>query len=311
MAVRARHHRRTWVGLVCALSIASGIACSALAGIDDYVIGECKGGPCPTEAGALPDVFVPRDSAPIPVDDSGVPCLGREPQAVRVGATGNTFCIDTTEVTVGQYDAFLQAAIDPALQPSICAWNATFAPNITIEDGGSPPPPTRPVVGVDWCDALAYCTWAGKYLCGRVENGKKVGPVTTEGAFDNKTHQWLSACTAEGRRRLPYGSTFDPTKCNFIEYDAGTALDVGSAAGCIGGYDGVHDLLGNVWEWYDGPCTAAQFEVDGGDGGPATDGCGVRGGGYTSAGETVDCSQNAVIARSTTGTHIGFRCCSD
>jgi formylglycine-generating enzyme required for sulfatase activity len=306
----SRMQRRLWILAFGGLSVASGLACSALAGINDYVIGDCKGGQCSGEGG-LSDGSLPGDSGALPADDSGVPCLGRDPKAIRVGASGNTFCIDTTEVTVAQYDAFLAARIDPNSQPAICAWNTTFQPNFVIPDGGSPPPPNHPVGSVDWCDALAYCTWAGKYLCGRVENGKKVGPVTPEGAFDNTTHQWLLACTAEGKRRFPYGNVYDPSRCNFAEYDAEAPVDVGSPAGCVGGFDGVHDLLGNVWEWYDDTCQPAQFEVDGGDGGPARDGCGVRGGGYSSPGTSVDCSKEAVVPRDTTGPHIGFRCCSD
>src|SRR5262249_36937595 len=42
----------------------------------------------------------------------------------RAGADGASFCIDATEVTIGQYFAFLQAKSgDVSGQPAECAWN--------------------------------------------------------------------------------------------------------------------------------------------------------------------------------------------
>jgi formylglycine-generating enzyme required for sulfatase activity len=287
-------------------------ACKALAGIDDLVIGDCKGGACPDEAGTSSgdDPGTHPDATALPAVDSGVPCVGRDPPGVRVGSAGNTFCIDSTEVTFGDYDLFLQAAIDPATQPPICAWNESFHPAIDIPDGGSPPPPDHPVAAVDWCDALAYCTWAGKYLCGTVENGKKTGPVTVEGASNHQSHQWLLACTGEGRSRYPYGGVFDPSKCNVGDLDAGGTMAVGSNAGCVGAYAGVHDLIGNVWEWYDGTCQAVTLP-DGGDGGPGTDICGIRGASFNERGAGNDCEIDGRVPRNGTFPNVGFRCCSD
>jgi formylglycine-generating enzyme len=290
--------RRAFV--VASVALAS---CTTIAGIGDYVIGECKGGNCTGDAdtGALPS-----DSGPAPADDSGVPCQGTaEPLAVRIGSPGNTFCIDSTEVTVGQYKAFLAAGVAPSSQPPACVWNTSFAPDPS--DAGA----NVPVTGVDWCDALAYCTWAGKYLCGVVENGKKVGPVTLERTSDFRSHQWLLACSAEARQRYPYGGLFDPSKCNLADYDAGAPVPATST--CVGGYAGIHDMIGNVWEWYDGPCRAdGSLEVDGGDGGPASDNCFLKGGSFLDRGGGYDCRLDINnIRRDHHGTNVGFRCCSD
>lgn len=281
------------------------VACGMVAGIDDLVIGDCKGGACvskPTDASdaGVEDVSAeePRDGA-IPPDDSGLPCVGKPlPQGIRVGAPGNTFCIDTTEVTNAQYKQFLDANVAPGSQPPICSWNASFAP-AAIDAG-----PDVPVVGVDWCDALAYCTWAEKYLCGKVVKGKKTGAVTDRS--DYTSHQWLNACTADGRFAYPYGGSYVRGKCNFAELDAGGPIPVGTAPGCEGGYAGLHDLSGNVWEWYDGPCK------DPGDGGPQNQQCSIVGGGFDNTGPEWNCNFEIDFwPRNKRQANVGFRCCSD
>jgi len=303
-----RLHRMLLRGIALS-TIGAVIACGMVAGIDDYRIGDCKGGVCDPDA-AEPGSSVGPDTGEHEPIDTGVPCPGRpSPPSVRVGPEGNSFCIDTTEVSNAQYDAFLAAKVDPTSQPRECTWNASF--DRERPDGGGDP--NHPVVGVDWCDALAYCGWAGKYLCGKVENGKKVGPVTPEGLSDYKSHQWMLACSAEARLRYPYGGLHDPAKCNLADYDAGGALPVGTLPGCVGGYAGIHDLVGNVWEWFDGPCKADQsLEVDGGDGGPQSDSCLLKGGSFLDRSAAFDCRIEAAgIRRDLRQDNVGFRCCSD
>jgi len=295
-----------------ALAIGALLACETIAGINDYVIGECKGGgSCGADAAEVPDTFVPEEAAVQPPDDSGVACPGKPmPPAIRVGNQGNTFCIDTTEVTNAQYQTFLDAKVDPKSQPPKCAWNTSFE-TATIDGGAN-----LPVANVDWCDALAYCTWAGKYLCGSATGGKKQGPVTLEGTSDFTTHQWMIACSAGGRLRYPYGAQPKPSSCNTAEYDAGKTLPVATINTCVGGYIGLHDLVGNVWEWYDGPCRAdAGLEPvgpDAGDGGPHADDCWIKGGAFTSRGAEFDCRFDGQgVRRDLKNDSVGFRCCSD
>lgn len=95
--------------------------------------------------------------------EGGPSCKGDHgPAPVDVG----TYCVDSTEVTGRQYLEFLAAkAGDTSGQPVDCSWNTTFEPAADID------PNEYPVAFVDWCDALAYCTWAGKRLCGKIGGG--------------------------------------------------------------------------------------------------------------------------------------------
>ena len=85
--------------------------------------------------------------------------------------SGSTdYSIDVTEVTQGQYDAWL--ATNPLLPESAdtnCGWKTSYAVQGTISPGKDPD--HRPVVYVDWCDAYAYCTGVGERLCGAIDGG--------------------------------------------------------------------------------------------------------------------------------------------
>jgi formylglycine-generating enzyme required for sulfatase activity len=291
------------------------VACTMLAGIDDFHVGECKGGKCERgDSSSPPIIEQPPDSGPAPVVEGGAACPGKEaPKAIRVGSGDNTFCIDTTEVSVGQYREFLDAKVATTSQPPVCAWNKTFEPFRTpLEiEAGTTPATDLPVTQIDWCDALAYCTWAGKYLCGRVEKGKKLGPVTTEGLSDYQSHQWMLACSAEARLRYPYGGVFDPSRCNVKDLDAGKLLPVGSLATCVGGFEGLHDMVGNAWEYFDGPCKTDAGDAAVGEG-SESDLCMLKGASYLDLGDQNDCHLNSgPLRRDFHGVNVGFRCCSD
>lgn len=296
--MRTRH--RAALGAVLGASL---LACATLAGVDELTIGECAGGACDGEEagptperdggtqvdGSKPDAALPPAACP----------KGEGPEAKRVGPADNAFCVDSTEVTFAQYEAFLDAGVDAAGQAAPCQWNTTFAPN-----AAAPADKQRPVTNVDWCDARAYCAWAGKHLCGKGEGGKKVGPVTEAELDDVATNQWLIACSAQ-TKRYPYGDVQDIKACNVGEYDAGKTLPVGSLPGCEGGYPGVFDMVGNVWEWFDGPCRP-------GDAGVASDECVLKGGGFANRNANIDCRVAGTgTRRDGKASYVGFRCCSE
>lgn len=77
---------------------------------------------------------------------------------VPVGSAG-AYCMDATEVTNADYAAFLAANPPTSGQVAWCAWNTSYLPPFGWPATGKE---NHPVVRVDWCDARAYCKWAGK-----------------------------------------------------------------------------------------------------------------------------------------------------
>jgi formylglycine-generating enzyme len=208
-------------------------------------------------------------------------CIVRGPTMISVV----DYFIDSTEVTVEQYEAFVTAkAGDTSGQIGNCGWNDSYEPS---DDPGSP---TWPVSYVDWCDADAYCKWADKHLCGRMDREQ----ITYEELTLANDSQWFRACGGPGGSPHPNG---DPVCNSNGGFDS--VAPVGSFPGCEGYYDGIFDMEGNVAEWVD------LCEGTGG----ATDIC------YAMGGSVVDntsyCDEIPYdFTRDTTAFTTGFRCCS-
>jgi sulfatase modifying factor 1 len=234
---------------------------------DDGPVSVCCHDCAPPDAAAPPDAPVTRDAplAPDASSDAGPPAPPPCPESrggpplVRVGE----FCIDATEVTNAQYAVFWTATgagRNTAGQPPVCVWNTTFTP----DTGGAPWPfrpgtERRPVVNVDWCDASAFCRWAGKRLC-----GSRAGTALTswDQSGDPARSQWMYACSSGGKRLFPYGDEYQANVCNTAQPRESVAAlaDVGSRPGCRT-EAGVYDLSGNVEEWTDA-CDGNQGERD-------------------------------------------------
>jgi formylglycine-generating enzyme required for sulfatase activity len=215
---------------------------------------------------------------------------GRGPAGVRITtASGASFCIDSTEVTRADYATFLAASPSVSL-PAGCEGVSDFSPK---KDWPAPPgTETYPVSQIDWCSAVAYCTWAGKRLCGRIGGGAiAVGAPE----HDATQSEWFDACSRAGARMYPYGDAYDANACG------STIGTVGARGGCVGGYDGLHDMSGNVWEWTNA--------CDSNDPGSF---CHVAGGAFDSTPEELACSGAPRGWTRTSGaTNIGVRCCQD
>jgi len=142
------------------------------------------------------------------------------------------YWIDQTEVTNAQYALCVAAGdcekpMDLELQPSSLFIDKKLA--------------DHPVVFVDWNQAKAYCTWAGRRL-----------PTEAE---------WERAARGTDERIYPWGVDFDGTKVNYCDVNCwgswkdssnndgyGTTSPVGSFPDGASPY-GALDMAGNAYEW--------------------------------------------------------------
>ena len=161
----------------------------------------------------------------------------RCPSAVLVHESGahtvwlGAFGIDRTEVTVAQYDRCVRAG----------GCSAGIVQLGTPQLGGA----DQPIVGVNWNDAGAYCTWVH-------------GHLPTEA-------QWERAARGRDERAFPWGELWNPRFANHGSIDP-THAQLG-LPGCyddadgfaltapVGSFpqgaspDGLLDMAGNAWEW--------------------------------------------------------------
>lgn len=253
--------------------------------------------------------------------------------AVVSKASGGAYCIDAVEVTKGQYNKFLTANVPVQNQSVECLppANPTFVPRGAWPPAQSPDglafTLSLPVHYVDWCDAYAYCQWAGKQLCGKINGGS----ITAAEANDSSQDAWFNACSAQGTKQWPYGTGYIGSKCNGtgIPVDGGAPIaafgkfenqddgvytvvksdDQGNFTAvdnpaCQGGSVGLFQMSGNVAEWEDS-C----------DGNTATSQCRLRGGSYTAAdtSATLECAAVRTEQRQPTDGNVlkdvGIRCC--
>jgi len=130
----------------------------------------------------------------------------------------DAFYIDKYEVTTTHYSKFLQETG----QEQPYKWDEVSQ----VRDGD------RPVIGVTWHGADAYCAWAGKRL-----------PTEAE---------WEKAARGTDGRKYPWGNE-EPTsrhanfnKSSWNGYATLTAVTDHEAGKSP---YGIYDMAGNVWEW--------------------------------------------------------------
>ena len=288
-----------WTWLAAALGPLFG--CSAILAIYDPVI---EGAPdaSTAEGGALDATDeIAADAA---ADDAhhGDACIGCDasidaydsgcPTKGGAMVVMGSLCIDRTEVTAADYQGFLASTTKP-VQSAECAWNADYVSSAPLT------PATRPVTGVDWCDAYAFCAWAGKHLCG-LRRELDGGYLDKGQASSPNFSEFAAACTNFGAFSWPYGSSYVAGACN-TDNDADAALEpVANRASCQGPTPGLFDLVGNAWEWVD----ACDHFGEGG----TNDTCLFLGGAYGTSGPET-CASTSGSGRTFQGIDVGFRCC--
>ncbi|MBI5410626.1 MAG: formylglycine-generating enzyme family protein [Nitrospirae bacterium] len=131
----------------------------------------------------------------------------------------DAFWLDRYEVTTARYAEFLK--VSQRDQPA--EWDKVL-----------PSHGKKPVIGVNWEDAEAYCTWAGKRL-----------PTEAE---------WEKAARGTEGRKYPWGDAVPTDRlANYGKRAQGNVYH--EVLKPVGSYEagkspeGVYDLAGNVWEW--------------------------------------------------------------
>jgi formylglycine-generating enzyme required for sulfatase activity len=147
----------------------------------------------------------------------GTQALEDEQPAHRVRL--DSFSIDQYEVTTAQYSAFLVAT----KRPVPWLWE-----QVDLPKHGD-----RPVIGVDWHDADAYCRWKGKRL-----------PTEAE---------WEKAARGTDGRLFPWGAQAPSDK--LANFALGARFSYSQVLMPVQSYEagkspyGVSQMAGNVWEW--------------------------------------------------------------
>jgi len=118
---------------------------------------------------------------------------------------------------------------------------------------------TRPVVGVTWYEALAYCAWLGEQVSAfrrqgsdQSEEEARFWETVASGRYrftlPSET-EWEAAARGGTRRRYPWGEEITLDHANYNETDLGQTSPVGMFPSGATPETDLLDLSGNVWEW--------------------------------------------------------------
>lgn len=217
------------------------------------------------------------------------------------------FHIARYPVTVCEYRAFIE---DNGYSER-CWWETTGGHEKSSEPedwGQQMAYPSRPVTGVSWFEATAFCAWAGCRL-----------PTEAE---------WERAARGTGGRNYPWGDAApDETRLNCSRatgwfrqdgapedsWSSQKPLNPGHPTP-VGIYprgataDGIYDLAGNVWEWcadwYCGYCSQPVSNPKGGERGTRRV---MRGGSWSNSGSGCRAARREAGEPSLRSNNLGFR----
>jgi hypothetical protein len=201
------------------------------------------------------------------------------------------YCLDAYPVTRAEYAAFVAAKNgDMSGQVTECVGNATYEPPDRDSTGlgcvaNTTADPTNAVECVDWCDANAYCVWAGKRLCGPRD--------VPRGSTDLVISELGHACTNRETTGTACGVADCDPVCQLPSREEPPSRSRPNCKGRPPTLDGVFMLGGAVHELH-APCR------------PAGDGMGP-------ICPLLNAGNDCVITtarRDRTSAAIGFRCCA-
>jgi len=181
-------------------------------------------------------------------------------------------------------------------------WDQPEGPGSDLEDRRN-----HPVVHVSFNDAVAYAAWAGKRLPTEAE-----WEYAARGGLESAIYPWGDELTPSGRWRCNIWQGEFPTANARDDGYAGTApVDAFEPNGY-----GLHQMVGNVWEWT-ADCWTAEHDLEPAidPTGPATGEFHVRRGGSYLCHDSY-CNRYRVAARdrshrADTTANIGLRCATD
>lgn len=237
-------------------------------------------------------VMTGKDGAPMVLVPEGKFIMGSKEVNERVQSDEqpnhqvylDAYYIDQYEVTTSRYAKFLQETKRTAPK----RWSS----NVLKLHG------SKPVVGVTWRDAAAYCSWSGKRLPSEAEWEKAARGI------DQQIFPW-------GNNELNQEFANFGHCCDFESY--GSLTDVGSFEKGKSPY-GVYDMAGNVWEWtadwYDSHYYEKSPELS--PKGPPNGKFRVlRGGSWNTSPKTIRSTYRTSFKPTTWSGGIGFRCAQD
>ena len=155
---------------------------------------------------------VPGDSA----------CLDSE--RPRHEVTLSTFDLMATEVTVGQYATFVAAT----------GYERPAVPDY-------PQAPDHPAVHMTWHDAEGFCDWAGGRLPTEWE-----WEYAARAGHDGRLYWWGDELTRD------YANFGTVQCCSGATGGADAWLNTAPVGSFPSNDFGLHDMIGNVWEWVNG-----------------------------------------------------------
>ena len=143
----------------------------------------------------------------------------------------STFFMDLHEVTTEQYALFLSAT------HRVAPWQWNL---VDLSQHGD-----RPVIGVDWADAEAYCRWKGKRLPTEAEWEKSARGT------DGRLYPWGNQLPTKERANFALGARFSYSQVLMpaLSYESGKSAY------------GLYQMAGNVWEWTQGWYAADYYGI--------------------------------------------------